>query len=97
MLKHIVMMKLKETSEKEQHQIKLVDMLQKLPQYIQVIEELEAGKNFSTRPTAMDVVLVVSLKDESALDEYRIHPEHVKVLNFIKQVVGEIKVVDYWV
>lgn len=97
MLKHIVMMKMKDASEKEQNQKKLVEMLEALKGQISVIEFLEVGNNFSTRPTAMDIVLLTEFNDEAALDKYRVHPEHVKVLGFIKEVVDEARVVDYWV
>jgi hypothetical protein len=98
MLKHIVMMKLEdmEPTEKEFNQKRLVSMLEGLIEHIPAISKLEVGNNFSTRPTAMDLVLITEFKGEKELDEYRVHPKHQKVLEFIKEVVDEVKVVDYW-
>lgn len=98
MLNHLVMMKLKEMSsaEKEENQRRLVHSLEQLKDKIEVIDHLEVGINFSSRPAAMDIVLVSQFKDENDLDYYRNHPDHLKVLDFIKEVVAESKVVDYW-
>lgn len=96
MLKHIVMMKMKDSLDKQENQKKLVEMLEGLSEHISAIEHLEIGNNFSGRPTAMDIVLVSEFKDEAALDEYRVHPEHVRVLDYIKEVIEEARVVDYW-
>jgi hypothetical protein len=92
------MMSMKELSpsEKEKHQKKLVSQLEALPHFISVIEKLEVGNNISDRSAAMDLVLYTEFKDEAALNEYRVHPEHLKVLDFIKEVVAEARVVDYW-
>jgi len=98
MLKHIVMMKLEDLdpADKKHNLEKLIDMLEELPKHISVIRHLEVGKNFSTRPTAMDLVLVTAFDGEAELDEYRVHPEHKKVLELIREVVDETRVVDYW-
>jgi hypothetical protein len=43
----------------------------------------------------MDLSIITKFKDKDALSEYATHPEHLKVLEFIKQVVSYTKVVDY--
>ncbi len=98
MLKHIVMMKLedREPAKKEFNQKRLVAMLEDLKEHIPTINKMEVGTNFSTRPTAMDLILLTEFKGEKELDEYRVHPKHQKVLELISEVVDEIKVVDYW-
>jgi len=98
-LKHIVMMKLK-PMEKEAFQENLEtlkSMLNDLKAFIPSLQTMEVGLNISSRPTAYDIVLVSEFGDEQALNDYRIHPKHVEVLAFIKEIVQESKVVDYWV
>lgn len=99
MLKHIVMMKFKAADEKllEERMNQLKSMLMALKEEISALESMEVGVNISDRPTAMDLVLVSEFKDEAALEVYRVHPKHVEALTFIKVVVEEARVVDYWV
>lgn len=99
MIKHIVMMKLKPDAgslmkERLEH---LKSQLENLKNNVDCLDSMEVGLNLSTRPTAMDIVLVSTFKDEQALDEYRVHPEHQEVLSYIKEVVEEARVVDYWI
>lgn len=99
MLKHIVMMKLKPAHAElmTERQTKLKDMLVELKNHIAELETMEVGLNFSTRPQAMDLVLVSTFKTEEALNIYRVHPQHIDVLKYIDEVVAESKVVDYWI
>ena len=76
---------------------KLASLLNDLKNHISSLEKMEVGLNFSTRPTAMDIVLTASFKGEAGLEEYRVHPKHVEVLAYIKEVVEEARVLDYWV
>jgi len=99
MLKHIVMMKLK-TEELPEMLIrlkKLEDRLGDLKNHISVIQEWEVGTNFSNRPTAMDIVLISGFANDEALEKYLMHPKHVELVTYIKEVVEESRVVDYWV
>lgn len=99
MLKHMVMMKLKAAEEMllEERLKQLKSMLMALKEEIPALESMEVGINFSNRPTAMDIVLVSEFKNEAALDIYRVHPKHLEALAYIKEVVEEARVVDYWV
>jgi len=97
MLKHIVMMKLKqaEVSVFKERQLKLESILKELKNHIPSLHKIEIGLNISDRPTAYDIVLVSEFKNEADLNEYRVHPKHVDALSYIKEVVAEAKVVDY--
>ena len=99
MLKHIVMMKLKaqELSVMLERLKKLETRLNDLQNHISSIQEWEIGVNFSDRPSAMDLVLVSGFANEESLQKYLEHPKHVEVVAYIKEVVAESKVVDYWV
>jgi len=97
MITHIVFIRLKgcnpkEKSEKLNHLDKL---LQELEVKIDVIDSLETGLNFNTRPSAYDLVLIVKLQSKEDIDIYRTHPEHVKVLEYMKTLNLETGVVDY--
>jgi hypothetical protein len=99
MLKHIVFIKLKgnyAAEEKERILRKIKEMLDALPATIDVIDQMETGMNFSTRASAFDLALTVQLKDEEALNEYRVHPEHKKVLDYMGSLALETAVVDYF-
>ncbi|WP_216663760.1 MULTISPECIES: Dabb family protein [unclassified Lentimicrobium] len=93
------MMKLKavDAELKQERLEKLASLLNDLQNHIPALQKMEVGLNFSTRPAAMDIVLSSSFKDEAGLEEYRVHPEHLEVLAYIKEVVEESRVVDYWV
>jgi hypothetical protein len=99
MLKHIVFIKLKgnyPAEEKERILHRLKDMLNTLPTAIDAISQMETGLNFSTRAAAFDLALTVTLNDEDALNEYRVHPEHKKVLDYMGSLELETAVVDYF-
>ncbi len=98
MIKHIIMIKLKDFENKETKQKtaqKLKSSIEKLKEKIHFIEEYEVGLNFCNSPNAYDLVLISAFKTQKELDSYSIHPEHIKVLDFIKEVSAEKKVVDY--
>jgi len=98
-LKHIVMMKLKanDLPIMLENLKQLENGLNDLLNHISVIEAWEVGINFSDRSTAMDLVLVSGFANEESLEKYKVHPKHLEVLSFIKKVIEEIRVVDYWV
>lgn len=98
MLKHIVMLKLKEEfspEEKEQNLLKFKEMLENLVDLIPELKSMEVGLNVSAKPSAFDLVLTSEFEDEGALDTYRVHPEHVTVVEFMKKITEKTAVVDY--
>ena len=97
MLTHIVFIRFKgyELPEKEKIIKNLKEKLDRLTESIDVIVELETGININTRPSAYDLALVVKFENEAALNAYRTHPEHVKVLDYMKTLNIETGVVDY--
>ncbi len=75
------------------NEIKL--MIENLECLIDRLLKVEVGINISTKASAHDVVLTADFEDETGLDEYRIHPEHIKVLDYLKSVMEKTAVVDY--
>lgn len=94
MIKHIVLFKFKEEN-KEDNIKKAKKMLEELIDLVPTLKSMEVGVNFSTEERAMDLSIITSFDDISGLKEYATHPEHLKVVEFIKKVVIESKVSDY--
>lgn len=98
MIKHIVMWKLKDYAkgaQKEENALKIKSDLEALKQKIEQIGEIEVGINIVDSEAAYDVVLYSVFANENKLEEYRVHPEHVKVADYIGKVVDKRVVVDY--
>ena len=95
MLRHIVMLTFKDrqkvTEISEQFKSMLIALEESVPELIR----MEVGLNVSTKASAYDLVLTADFADENALDKYRVHPEHVQVLEFMRAVVEKVAVVDY--
>ena len=98
MLKHIVMLRLKENAEgadKAENTQKLKELLEGLVGKIEELVKLEVGINIVEDADAPDLVLCTEFQSVGSLSRYAVHPEHVKVVDFIKKVVEERRVVDY--
>jgi len=94
MVRHIVMFDFKENNKKENIQ-KAKEMLENLIDTIPTLKSMEVGVNFSSEDRAMDLSIITSFDDKAGLEEYAIHPKHLKVVEFIKTVVNSSKVSDY--
>ncbi|MDZ7740258.1 MAG: Dabb family protein [Bacteroidota bacterium] len=98
MIKHIVMIKLKDFSsadEKTSHARKFKQMLLDLVDKVPELLAMEVGLNFNEKPAAYDIVLISEFESREELDNYRIHPEHVKVLEYLREIMESTAVVDY--
>jgi len=101
MIKHVVMWKLKSVAEgktKQENAQIMKELLEGLPTKIEELNSTEVGINIleGNDDAICDVVLTTECKDEEALKAYAVHPEHQKVVQFIKKVVNERRVVDYF-
>lgn len=100
MIKHIVMWKFKDFAEgcsKEENAQKIKAMLESLKGRIEQIVYLEVGINSNSSDMAYDAVLISEFEDEQKLKEYKSHPEHVKVSDFVAKVRENRVVVDYFI
>jgi len=99
MIKHIVMWTLKDEAggkTKAQNLETMKFLLEALPGKVPGVVELEvaaSGLFESVPPT--DIVLYTVFKSKEDLKTYAVHPEHLKVVEFIKSVVAERRVIDY--
>ncbi|WP_438432869.1 Dabb family protein [Gorillibacterium sp. sgz500922] len=94
MITHLVFFRLKDTSPEGLARTRgvLLDMEGKIPDLL----ELEAGINVIPQGRAYDIALVTKFPTREALDAYQVHPEHQKVLAYMKEALREPSVsVDY--
>ena len=94
MVVHIVMFKFKEEN-KQANIIQAKQMLENLMGAVPSLRSIDVGVNFAQEARAMDLSIITSFEGKEGLDAYAIHPEHLKVVDFIKEVVEYSKVVDY--
>ena len=98
MIKHLVMFRLKESAlgkGKDENLQELKVLLESLEDKIPVIKSLEVGINMGASASASDIALYSEFDDMQTLEDYRIHPEHVKIVEFIDKVCSERRVADY--
>lgn len=98
MVKHIVMWNIQEhIQESEADMAKQVkDQLEGLKEVIHEVITIEVGINFNSGPGAYDLVLYTEFEDEDALNIYQNHPEHLKVVEFVKTVLKDRVAADYY-
>lgn len=94
MIVHIVMFKFKDENKSSNIQ-EVLKRLNALTQLIPTLKSMEVGVNFTLSDRAFDLSLYSTFESKEDLDAYAVHPEHLKVVELIKSVTLESKVVDY--
>ncbi len=94
MIVHIAMFKFKDES-KESNIQEVVKRLNALLELIPELKSMEVGVNFTDSERAFDLSLYSTFDTKEELQAYAVHPEHLKVVELIKSVTLESKVVDY--
>lgn len=97
MLRHVVMMKFNDDQNVEMISTEIKQLLEALVSSVEPLKAVEVGLNISEKPSAYHLVLTADFNDEAGLDAYRLHPDHVKILNRIKNTVEKVAAVDYFV
>ena len=98
MLKHIVLFKLKASAEgatKEQNAKIMKTMIEALKGKILQVRHIEVGTTMVPSGAEYDVAIYSEFADENDLAIYAKHPEHVKVVDFVKKVIENRVVADY--
>ncbi|MFV0349192.1 MAG: Dabb family protein [Halodesulfovibrio sp.] len=100
MIKHIVWWSLKEEAAgatAAENCEKMVAMLRALEGKIPSLDSIEVSTTFlgSTTEEPIQVILQSTHNDEESLKAYAVHPEHMKCVEFIKQIVATRKAIDY--
>lgn len=96
MIKHVILWNFQEGLGTEENKLKIKNDLEALKNIIPGIVSIEvivkpvAGSN-------ADIMLDSVFESEEALNNYQVHPEHVKVATFVKSVVCNRMCMDYTV
>ena len=93
MIKHVVLWKFKEEN-REENMKKAREMLLALPPVISEIKKMEVYFDVSRTEMSADMMLDTEFCSLEALKTYAVHPEHVKVSNFVRSVVESRVVLD---
>jgi len=94
MLTHIVIWKYRpevEPAIRDEH----VALLRRLASVVPRIESLSVGFDLLRQQRSYDTGLVALFRDRAALDAYTVHPEHVKVAQFGKEISEHVASVDF--
>jgi len=94
MLTHMVVWKYREDVEqfaREEH----VNLLRRLAKIIPEVQSLSVGFDTLFLARSYDTGLVAVFEDRAALDAYTIHPEHIKVAEFGRNISEHVASVDF--
>lgn len=94
MIVHIVMFKFKD-DDKSKNIKEVKSRLNALVALIPNLRSMEVGINFTDSDRAFDLSLYSTFDTKEDLNAYAVHPEHLKVVDLIRSVTVESKVVDY--
>lgn len=94
MIVHIVMFAFKKENKTENLQ-KAKEILEALMGKVPSLLSMEVGLDFMQSERSFDLVLTSTFADKEGLSEYAVHPAHLEVVSFIKEVTEAAKVVDY--
>ena len=98
MIKHIVLFRFKDFAEgadKADNIKSLKSRLEALEDIIDEIKFFEVGINFDNSDAAYDLALCSEFESKEDLYSYQKHPEHAKVVDFVKKVCENRVVADY--
>lgn len=93
MIKHIVFFKFPSRVEESSKMIK--EALESLESKLDMIKYLEVGVNFTQSERAYDLVLITEFESKEDLKHYAGHPIHLEVVEQIRELGTDTKVVDY--
>lgn len=95
-LRHIVAWKLATADEGERsaQAARITDELTALKGVVPEILDIVVGPNVAYIGTNWDVALVADFADLAALEAYQVHPEHQKVVTYVRSVVSDRVAVD---
>lgn len=98
MVRHIVMWKFKDEAEgltKEENLLKVKAMLEALPEKINFIRHMEVRLNENDNGKNFDAVLISEFDSIEDVKRYRVHPDHVKISQYVSLVRLDRASVDY--
>jgi hypothetical protein len=81
--------------DKKTNAIKMKKLLEALQSVVTGAYKMEVGINYN--PGGYDVVLYSEFNDHDALENYEMHPEYLRVKEFVSLVMADRVVADYMV
>jgi len=94
MLTHIVIWKYKSDVGEEERR-EHVAMLRRLPAIIPEVQSFAVGFDVLKLPRSYHTGLVATFKDRAGLEAYTVHPDHVAVADFGRNVSEHVASVDF--
>ncbi len=94
MIIHVVMFKFKEEISQE-YIDEAREQIEMLADLVPRLQNIKVGMNIADEDRAMDMVLISNFENRDDLELYANHPEHKKVIEFIKEITEYTKVVDF--
>ncbi len=97
MINHVVLFKLREFSDEEKIEViaELKGKLLALKDKIAELKYIEVGENYELQANSYDLALISHFESEEDLDKYRVHPEHLKVVERVGQTTVARAAVDF--
>ena len=97
MINHVVLFKLNNYSqeEKKKLEMELKNRLEQLKEVIKEVRKIEVGLSCKPDTGSYDVALFSHFDSPEDLDRYRVHPEHLKVVEFIRNITQARASVDF--
>jgi len=98
MINHVVLFKLKEFASDEVKKEMLNQFRSKLlalKNFIPELKHIEVGQHYTLAAPSFDLCLITHFESLEDLEIYKVHPEHLKVLEFVNQVAESRAAVDF--
>jgi hypothetical protein len=98
MINHTVLFKLKEfnsASAKKEALERLSGALLDLKNKISELKHIEVNPHYTLDAPSFDICLITHFDSIADLDVYRVHPEHLKVVDLVKELTTERAAVDF--
>lgn len=93
MIKHIVFWRVRDDDNKQKNMEKMQELLISLVDVVPGLKSAEVGFNYN--PKGFDIALYSVFDSKEALDGYQVHPEHLKVKEFVHSVITDRACADY--
>jgi len=98
MIQHIVLFKLNEFENEDLKAVvrnKVTHALLALKDKIEVLKFIQVGQNYELISPSHDICLITHFETMGDLEIYRVHPEHLKVVELIKSNTSGRAVIDF--
>lgn len=97
MINHVVLFKVNDYPAEEKKKViaELKSMLEGLKDKIEELKYIEVGVNYELNSKSFDISLITHFNSVEDLDNYRVHPDHLKVVARVAETTSQRAAVDY--